>query len=86
MKSSFFGYYRPSEGDNYLIKYPKLRRWVNTCSACGRVGYRPDMPKQIAGSHINVAAQTLRRIYAPLSVDENGLCEQCRSAVNKCVK
>jgi hypothetical protein len=66
-------------GEEYLAQYPKLLRWMNRCVACQRVGYKPDMPDQIY-RHFSVSAANIRQYFAPLDVDSDGLCEQCRAA------
>jgi len=65
------------EGQQYLKQFPKLQRWINCCAACGRQGYKPEMPVRITPG---AAAGNLRRFLPPLAIDELGLCEQCRSA------
>ncbi len=68
---------RSEEGEQYLSQFPKLRRWINQCVCCGRMGYKPDMPIHISHSRPNVAANTLRQLFTPLAVDEDGRCELC---------
>jgi hypothetical protein len=70
---------KAAKGEEYLQMYPeKTGRWMNQCVACQRKGYRPDMPRRI---HPGLLAQHLRHYFAPLDVDEKGMCEQCRAAV-----
>lgn len=38
---------RKTEALNYLKQYPKMTKWMNTCSCCGTIGYNPDMPEKI---------------------------------------
>lgn len=68
-----------SETDQYLAVYPDLQRWMNVCAACGREGYKPEMPENIY-PHFNVGAQNLRAMFRPLDVVD-GLCEVCRDLV-----
>ena len=68
---------QPNDGLLYLHDYPKLRKWINQCAACQRIGHRPDLPDR------HVVARTLRRYFPPLPLDEIGLCEQCSHAVNR---
>jgi hypothetical protein len=68
--------YGHGNAEAYLTRYPRLRRWIRQCVACQRQGYGSDLPKQIG---IGVAAQTLRRYFSPLELDERGLCEECRA-------
>jgi hypothetical protein len=69
-----------NEGLLYLQDYPRLRKWINQCVACHRIGHRPDMPKQIGPG---VAAQNLRRYFPKMAVDAAGLCEQCAASIRK---
>ena len=66
-----------NEGLLYLQDYPRLRKWINQCVACQRLGYRPDMPKDLGPG---VAAQNLRRFFPEMDVNAAGLCEQCAAA------
>jgi len=69
-----------SEGNAYLAMYPDLQRWMNVCVACGREGYKPEMPENIY-PHFSVGAQNLREMFRPLDVVD-GLCEVCRDLVS----
>jgi hypothetical protein len=69
------------EGSEYLKRYPDLLRWMNQCIACGSRGYRPDLPENIR-PYPSHGARTLRQHYQPLPVDDVGLCEQCRAALD----
>lgn len=66
-----------NEGLLYLRGYPQLRKWINQCVACQRLGYKPEMPQQIG---VGVAAKNLRRFFPEMGINEAGLCEQCASA------
>lgn len=39
------------DGEEYLIMYPKLRKWINECAMCHEKGYKPDMPEEIYPTH-----------------------------------
>ena len=70
---------KAAKGEEYLLMYPdRTARWMNGCAACQRKGYQPDMPRII---HPGALAQNLRQYFAPLDVDENGMCEQRRDAL-----
>jgi len=73
--SNFLG-----DGESYLASFPKLNRWINRCVACGRVGHKPELPEHVGQPHFNLGASTLRRLFEPLEVDENGVCDQCQLA------
>ena len=66
-------------GEKYLKMYPELDRWMNRCIACQRIGYKPEMPKQISRPG-SAAARNIRKYFSPLEIDGDGLCEQCRDA------
>jgi hypothetical protein len=66
-----------NDGLLYLRTYPQLRKWVNQCVACQRLGYKPEMPEQITPG---VAAKTIRRFFPEMEVNNVGLCEQCAIA------
>lgn len=70
------------DGEDYLKQYPKLRKWMNTCVCCGRIGHKPELPKALTssgsgGEFITAAAGNLRAYFSPLEVNEYGLCEIC---------
>ena len=72
---------KSNQGQMYLDSYPELeRRWINQCVACQRKGYKPTMPDNI---YPGFGARNLRSYFAPLDLDELGLCEQCREAIPK---
>jgi hypothetical protein len=69
-----------SKADEYLAQYPDLLRWINVCAACGRRGYKPDLPENIY-AHFNIAARKLRELLCPLAVNETGICDVCAQAL-----
>jgi hypothetical protein len=71
---------RLTEGEEYLRQYPDLERWMNRCSLCGSIGHKPELPQNIY-PHFSVAADNLRRLFAPLAVDDLSRCEVCSSAL-----
>lgn len=66
-----------NDGLLYLQQYPRLRKWINQCVMCQRLGYNPAMPEQIGPG---VAAQNLRRFFPKMSLNAVALCEQCAAA------
>ncbi|MBQ8965081.1 hypothetical protein [Ruminococcus sp.] len=66
-------------GEDYLLKFPKFGKWINTCLCCGAKGYRPDMPEviTISGGYETAAAHYIRKYFNELSVDEYGRCQVC---------
>jgi hypothetical protein len=65
-----------SGGADYLRQYPKLWKWMNQCLVCGHIGHKPELPTRIGEG---VAAHHLRQYFPELSLDERGLCDQCRA-------
>ena len=52
---------RPS-GDDYLATYPRFLKWMNQCVACGRKGYKPEMPPN---DDPKFTGQNLRAYFEP---------------------
>jgi hypothetical protein len=71
-----------NKGESYLARFPKLDRWMSRCIACGRQGYKPELPDQIYRWPSAHAAH-LRAYFEPMEVDGEGLCEQCQTAKKK---
>ena len=61
-------------GDDYLAKYPRFLKWMNQCVACGRKGYKPEMPPN---DDPKFTGQNLRSYFEPLAVNDVNLCTQC---------
>lgn len=61
------------------IRFMGLERWINQCIACGRQGYKPDMPDQIYPWE-SLHATNIKKYYPPMQVNEYGLCDQCSAA------
>lgn len=64
-----------NEGLVYLDMYPQLRKWINQCVACQRLGYTPQLPEK------HVAAKNLRSFFPELLLNEQSLCDQCADAL-----
>lgn len=60
--------------DAYLTQYPGTKKWINVCIICHAVGYKPEMPQDISPGLI---AQTIRKMFSPLSVNEISVCSDC---------
>jgi len=58
-----------AEGEVWISKHPQYRKWINECIACYAKGYKSGMPSH----HV-------RGYFNPLSVNEQGLCDQCAKA------
>lgn len=67
-----------NDPEKFLRQYSYLREWVNECVVCHHKGHRPDLPypERSAGGSTHAR---LRRLFAELALDENGMCEQCSS-------
>lgn len=63
------------EINDYLKRNPDLLKWVNSCSLCGAIGYKLNMPKFDETGHVGF--KNLRTFLQPLEVNENGICMQC---------
>jgi hypothetical protein len=70
------------DGEEYLIMYPKLRKWINECAMCHAKGYKPDMPVEIY-PHPTLASKTIKSYFKPLELNEDGLCEVCCRILKK---
>lgn len=68
------GNYRRGAGEDYLRRFPELRKWVRECPACHRIGYRPDLPERLG---VDMKAQSLRQYFRPMETDELGFCMTC---------
>jgi hypothetical protein len=58
--------------------YPKLQNWLQQCLLCHSEGYKPEMPDVIGVSPF--AAANIRSMFPPLTLDEEGICGQCRAS------
>lgn len=69
---------------------PQYRRWLNECTACGRIGYKPELPARTT-ARLRLGSDfadfttglgfAIRTTFEPLAVDERGLCESCQRVV-----
>lgn len=62
------------EALEYLKSYPTLKKWVCQCVGCQLIGYKEELPEDI---YPGMAAQSIRKLFRPLKIDEYGLCEEC---------
>lgn len=62
-------------GEDYISRFPKLKKWINECSLCHKKGYKPDMPDQI--SVVDGARDVfyIKKYFKPLKVNEDGICD-----------
>jgi hypothetical protein len=66
---------RSNEGIRYLSQFPDLWAWMNRCRTCHHLGYKPELPNQLERGI--AAPQFLRKYLSPLSLNSEGLCDQC---------
>jgi len=75
------------EDKRYFLEHinPKAKRFLNTCSHCGRQGYRPSIEEEGFGEDgkRRFMRKVLQRHYGPLPLDESGRCEVCVGLARK---
>lgn len=64
------------DGEEYLILYPNLRKWINECAICHIKGYKPAMTENMY-PYPSVNTNKLRYYFKPLNLNEEGICESC---------
>jgi Ankyrin repeats (many copies) len=57
-----------------LRAHPKLARWVVQCPLCQRQGFKPALP---ADTDPRGPVAALRRLFKPLALRKDGMCEAC---------
>jgi hypothetical protein len=67
----------------FLRAHPKLARWVVQCPLCRRQGSKPALPTE-TDPHGPVAA--LRRLFQPLALRKDGMCEACAQRVARAMR
>ncbi len=60
--------------NTYSKQYPEIKRWLNQCVICESVGYKPELPEKIYPGEM---ANNIRKLFAPLAVNELNMCEEC---------
>ncbi len=70
---------RHFDGEGYLTMYPKFNKWINQCVKCQTKGYKPEMPsgQKVRDGVFVFAYKNIRRLFNPLPLNENQICEQC---------
>jgi hypothetical protein len=62
--------------EEFLEGAPWMRKWVHECAACHERGYKPEMEESdYCNSPVGSA---LRRLVKKMSLNEAGVCEECR--------
>jgi hypothetical protein len=59
----------------YLKQYPSAWKWLNQCTLCNDIGYKPEMPEETFPG--NRLCPNLRKMFHCLPVNKAGICEQC---------
>lgn len=70
-------YHNKNKGEEYISAYPKFQKWINQCICCQTKGYDPSMPDHIGEYEGNLGAYNIKKYFKPLSINDDGLCEQC---------
>ena len=68
------------DNENYIKKYPEMRKWINECMICHTFGYKPNLPEDI---YPGVLAQNIRKIFNQMEVNEISICKDCEKHWNK---
>lgn len=71
------------KGTDYIEKFPKFKKWINECRCCHKEGYAPDMPEHIGGEYSMAAGQIRKKLFSPLIINSDGLCEVCEKLNKK---
>ncbi len=64
----------------YIEKWnPSAKKYINTCSICGRRGYSPVIEQEnFCGNRRNqVIYKELKKMFCKLELDELDRCEEC---------
>ena len=64
------------KGEEYINKFPNLKKWINECICCHRKGYNPKLPDEIFKEK-TYATYYIKKYFKPLYVNDKGLCEVC---------
>lgn len=70
------------QGEEYINKFPKLKKWINECLCCHKKGYNPSMPAKITVVDSSLETYYVKKYFKPLSVNKDGICEQCQKILN----
>ena len=70
-----------NEGEIYINSFPKLKKWINECLCCYEKGYNPAMPEKITIVEGSLEVYNIKRLFKPLSLNQDGLCPQCEKVL-----
>lgn len=71
------------QGDDYIKKFPKLKKWINECSCCHKKGYDPNIPDKITIDVGSYEVFYIKKYFEPLLINEDGLCPQCEHLLKR---
>jgi hypothetical protein len=75
------GHHSYIQGEEYLSRYPNLKKWIIQCGSCGQKGYRTDLPEHIhppgAVPHLQWNDKYIKKYFKPLTLDSRGYCDVC---------
>ena len=66
-----------NKGEEYVSKFPKLRKWINECVCCHDKGYNPMMPDKITTVEGSLEVYFIKKYFKPLELNKDGLCKTC---------
>ena len=66
-----------SKGEQYINKFPALKKWINECVCCHKKGYSPDLPEKISVVEGSLEVYYIKKYFQPLHLNKYGLCEIC---------
>lgn len=68
------------KGEEYIKAFPTFKKWINECLCCHTKGYNPSMPEHIGGEY-STGAYHIKKYFKPLSINKDGLCDQCSKII-----
>lgn len=72
-----------NKGDKYIVKFPKLKKWINECRCCHDRGYNPRIPEKITEVEGSLEVFYIKKFFKPLELNDDGLCKVCEKIFNK---
>ena len=74
---------RNKKGEDYVMAFPKLNKWINECLCCHEKGYNPSMPEKITTVEGSLEVHYIKKYFKPLELNENGVCMVCSKLLDK---
>ena len=69
----------------YIEKWnPKSKKYINTCTLCGKQGYNPSIEQEgfIDDAERQAIYSELKKTLSALSLDDYGRCADCAKRMN----